>query len=126
MRKFSTLQIGLAIALIASVGFGSSMVIAQSYDPEQDIPNPTLFDKRANKFGRGFSNLLWGWTEIPMTMHMSKKRGKPLTYILGTAPVLGTVRAFMRTGTGVYEMVTFMRSSQEINYEPLIEPDYIF
>jgi len=126
MRKFSTFQIGLALALVASIGLGSSLVMAQSYDPEQDVPSPTLFDKRANKFGRGFTNLFWGWTEIPVTMHLAKKRGKSLTYILGTAPVLGTIRAFMRTGTGVYEMVTFAGSKTKVNYEPLIDPEYIF
>lgn len=102
------------------------LAVAQSYDPSQDIPQPTMLQKRVDKFGRGFTNILFGWTEIPVTWDKKMKQGKPLTYLFGTAPIVGTVRAFMRTGVGVYEMFTFFTSSSEVNYETLIEPEYVF
>ncbi len=116
--------VGAALAL--SLTFGSSVALAQSYDPDQDLPRPTLLEKRVNKLGRGLGNLLFGWTEIPVTWNNKMQEGKPLQYLLSTAPLIGVVKAFMRTGIGVFEIVTFPNSKPEVNYEPLIEPEYLF
>ena len=123
-RRVVVAACGVTVAL--AMAFGGSIVLAQSYDPDQDIPKPTLLEKRINKLGRGLGNLLWGWTEIPITWNKKMREGKPLSYLLSTAPVLGTTRAIMRTGIGIFEIVTFPKSKPEVNYEPLIEPEYIF
>jgi hypothetical protein len=54
------------------------------------------------------------------------KQGKPLGYLLGVVPVLGTARALMRTSTGMFEVVTFPFSDRDVNYEAVLEPEYIF
>lgn len=119
-RKFAVL------AVLAAFVFTVSDVSAQSYDPDQTIPKPTHIQKRMNKLGRGLSNIIFGWTEIPLTFDQRLRSGKPLTYLLTTAPVLGTTKALMRTGVGVWEVMTFPRSSREVNFEAIIEPEYLF
>jgi len=116
------LALVLAVALIAP-GFTS---YAQVYDPEIDLPKQTGIEKRLTKLGRGFSNILWGWAEIPVTFDKKLKDGKPFAYLFGVAPVLGTARAIMRTGTGVFEVVSFPFSDKDVNFEALLEPEYIF
>lgn len=115
-----------AIVVVAAVVLSSSLAYAQSYDPEQDIPTPTMLQKRLTKLGRGLSNFLLGWTDIPVTWNQKMKQGKPLSYLLTTAPVLGTTRAFMRMGTGVYEVFTFYTRNPSGTYDPILEPEYIF
>ena len=99
---------------------------AQLYDPDKDLPKPTGMEKSLTKLGRGLSNVLLGWAEIPVTFDKKYKEGKPLGYLIGVAPVLGTARAFMRTGTGVFEMVTFPFSDRDVNFEAVLEPEFIF
>jgi len=125
MRSRSV-KIFTALAVMAAIGLGPSLVYAQSYDPEQDLPTPTLLQKRLNKLGRGISNFLFGWSEIPAVWYQKMQQGKPLTYLLTTAPVLGTTKAVMRTGTGVFEVFTFYTTYPVGDYEPILEPEYIF
>ena len=115
-----------AIVVLAAVFISSSFAYAQSYDPQQDIPKPTMLQKRMDKLGRGLSNFFFGWTEIPVTWYAKMKQGKSLTYLLTTAPVLGTTKAAMRMGTGVYEFFTFYTKNPSGDYEPILEPEYIF
>ncbi|MCX5757984.1 MAG: exosortase system-associated protein, TIGR04073 family [Candidatus Hydrogenedentes bacterium] len=112
----------LVLALILSV----APVLAQSYDPDDDMPRTTGIEKAMVKLGRGLSNVMFGWAEIPVTFDTKLKQGKPLAYLLGVAPVLGTARAVMRTSTGVFEMVSFPFSDRNVNYEAVLEPEYIF
>lgn len=96
------------------------------YDPYGELPQPTGIEKSLTKLGRGISNILLGWAEIPVAFDKGVKRGKPLGYLLGVSPVLGTARAFMRTTSGVFEVVTFPFSDRDVNYEPILEPEFIF
>lgn len=112
--------------LILALCLSTTLATAQSYDPDQELKPPTVFEKRVEKFGRGLGNILFGWVEIPVTMHKKMRQGKGLQYLLSTAPVMGTVRAFMRTGVGFYEVFTFPADSAENNYEPILEPEYLF
>jgi putative exosortase-associated protein (TIGR04073 family) len=112
--------------LIAALVFQTVPVLAQSYDPEEDLPKTTGVEKALTKLGRGLANIMLGWAEIPVTFDKGVKKGKPLGYLLGVAPVLGTARAVMRTSSGVYEVVSFPFSSREVNYEAVLEPEFIF
>jgi putative exosortase-associated protein (TIGR04073 family) len=112
--------------LVAALVFQTVPVLAQSYDPEEDLPKTTGVEKALTKLGRGLANIMLGWAEIPVTFDKGVKKGKPLGYLLGVAPVLGTARAVMRTSTGVYEVVSFPFSSREVNYEAVLEPEFIF
>lgn len=117
---------GVTWALVIVLLVNGSVALAQSYDPEQTVPKPTLFEKRLNKFARGVTNILFGWAEIPKTFDQKLKEGKPLTYLLAGAPIVGTVKALIRTGTGVYEVATFRSTKPNVNYEPILKPEYIF
>jgi putative exosortase-associated protein (TIGR04073 family) len=122
-RKWTT---AVAMVLVLVIMMQSVPVGAQSYDPSEELPQPSTFEKSLTKLGRGLSNIMFGWAEIPVTFDRKLKAGKPLGYLLGVAPVLGATRAFMRMGIGVYEVVTFPRSSDENNFEAIIEPEFIF
>lgn len=101
-------------------------VIAQSYDPNEDMPQSTRAEKMLTKLGRGLSNIMLGWAEIPLSVDKSIKDGRSFGYMIGVAPVLGVAKATMRTSTGVYETVSFPFSSRVVNYEPILEPEFIF
>ena len=113
----------VALVLVAAVVVP---VQAQIYNPDLDLPKPTGMEKALTKMGRGLSNIMFGWAEVPMTFDENLKKGKPLGYLMGVAPVLGTARAVMRTGTGVFETVSFPFSDKDVNYEAVLEPEYLF
>lgn len=117
-----------AVALFAAVAvvFAGAPVGAQSYNPDEDLPKPTGLEKSLTKLGRGLSNVFLGWAEVPLTFDKNLKKGKPFAYLFGVAPVLGGARAIMRTSTGVWEVVTFPVSDRAVNFEAVLEPDYIF
>ncbi len=116
----------VVVLLIMSMLLQINPVQAQVYDPDLDLPKPTGFEKSLTKLGRGLSNIMFGWAEIPMTFDRKLKEGKPLAYLLGVVPVLGSARAVMRTGTGVFEAVTFPFTDNDVNYDAVLEPEYIF
>lgn len=122
MNKFG---IGLVALVALSAVFAASLE-AQLYNPDLDLPKPTGMEKSLTKMGRGISNILFGWAEIPMTFDRNLKKGKPLGYLVGVAPVLGGARAVMRTGTGMFETVTFPFSDREVNYNAVLEPEFLF
>lgn len=124
--KRRTFIVAVTVLVAAAIIFGAKPVRAQDYDPTLDLPQKTKFEKAMTKLGRGFSNILFGWAEIPVTFDKKLKEGKPLAYLIGVAPVLGAAKATIRTGTGVFEAVTFSSSPAKVNYQPLIEPEYIF
>jgi putative exosortase-associated protein (TIGR04073 family) len=114
------------VALVAVMLVQVAPVSAQLYNPEVDLPKPTGMEKSLTKLGRGISNVLFGWAEIPVTFDKKYKEGKPLAYLVGVAPVLGGARALMRTSTGVFEMATFPFTDKDVNYDAVLEPEYIF
>jgi len=116
----------VAVALIFSLFCAGMPAVAQSYDPSEDVPKQTGVEKALTKLGRGLSNVMLGWAEIPVTFDTKMRQGKPLGYLLGVVPVLGTARALMRTSTGVFEIVSFPFTDRAVNYEALLEPEYIF
>jgi len=121
-------KVGLAALAVLMVGVWVILPVAQAqtYDPDVDLPKPTALEKTLTKLGRGLSNIMLGWAEIPVTFDKNLKKGKPLGYLIGVAPVMGTARAVMRTGTGFYEAVTFPVTDKAVNYEAVLEPEYIF
>ncbi|MCC6144888.1 MAG: exosortase system-associated protein, TIGR04073 family [Candidatus Hydrogenedentes bacterium] len=116
----------LAIVLCVAFLLQAPLALSQTYDPDYDLPKPTGLEKALTKLGRGLSNVMFGWAELPVTFDRKLKEGKPLGYLLGVVPVLGTARAFIRTSTGMFEMVSFPFSDRDVNYEAVLEPEYIF
>jgi putative exosortase-associated protein (TIGR04073 family) len=125
-KRFTAVKWLLAGLLVAVIATQAPLAMAQNFNPDQDLPKPTGFEKSLTKLGRGISNVLLGWAEIPVTFDRKLNEGKPLGYLIGVVPVLGTARAVMRTGTGFFEVATFPFSDKDVNYEAVLEPDYIF
>ena len=118
--------VAVAALVLVSIMMQGVPAVAQTYNPDEDLPKATGFEKRMTKLGRGISNILWGWAEIPLTFDRKLDEGKPFTYLFGVAPVLGTARAIMRTGTGVFETISFPFSDKDVNFEAVLEPEYLF
>jgi putative exosortase-associated protein (TIGR04073 family) len=116
----------VAVFLVGAMLLPALAALAEAYDPDEEILPPTGLEKRLTKLGRGLSNVLLGWAEIPVTFDRKLKEGKPLGYLIGVVPVLGGARAVIRTTTGFYEMFTFPVSDLEVNFDPILEPEYIF
>ena len=120
----------LAIAAMAVVSVAILLdcvpVVAQVYNPEEDLPTPTFVEKALTKLGRGIGNVFTGWMELPLMMKDGVKHNQKLGYLIGVVPVVGTSRAVIRTGTGVYEAATFPVSTKKTKYQPILEPDFIF
>lgn len=58
------------------------------------------------KFGRGISNLTWGWTDLPMSIHHQDVMwGPAAAYTYGV--VKGTWQVICRTAVGIWEVATF-------------------
>ena len=125
-KRFTAAKWLIVGLLITAFVAQAPLAMAQNFNPDKDLPKPTGLEKSLTKLGRGISNVLLGWAEIPVTFDRKLNEGKPFAYLFGVVPVLGTARAVMRTGTGVFEVVTFPFSDRDVNYEAVLEPDYIF
>ncbi len=127
MQNLGTVWCKRSIALFVAVAMlAGTAAVPQSYDPDQDLPKPTLWQKRLEKLGRGLSNVLFGWSEIPLAWHHQIQLKRPFTQIVTHGTVVGTSRFFIRTGIGIYETFSFYTSGKNQKYEPLIEPEYLF
>jgi len=119
-------HISVAAVLMVAIILQVLPASAQVYDPEKDLPKPTGIEKSLTKLGRGLSNVFFGWAELPVTWDKKLKEDKPFAYLVGVAPILGTARAFMRMGTGVFEVVSFPFSDKKVNFDAVLEPEFIF
>ena len=78
----------------------------------------------ARKLLRGTANLLTGWVEIPKNIYDTTVEANVLSGITFGA-VEGIGMAIVRTGAGVYDIVTFPLPLPE-NYEPVLFPEFVF
>jgi putative exosortase-associated protein (TIGR04073 family) len=58
------------------------------------------------KLGRGFSNTVGGWLEVPYQIEQRYTRGDT-SGSLFAGTLIGLAKGVVRTGVGVYEVVTF-------------------
>lgn len=70
------------------------------------------------KLGRGVSNALGGWLEIPLNVH-KRYAASDTGGSLATGLVYGLFKGLVRTGVGVYETVTFCLPYPE-HYAPVL------
>ena len=59
-----------------------------------------------HKAGRGVTNLLTGWIELPKQIHMGSQEQNPVTG-LAWGVVKGMGLTVLRCGVGIYEALTF-------------------
>ena len=87
----------LVLAILAGC---ISLCRADIQDPPSNEQGPT------RKLGRGVSNMLFGWSEIPNTIaQVNEREGNSAA--LGYGVVRGVGRAWMRFHTGIFDIVTF-------------------
>jgi putative exosortase-associated protein (TIGR04073 family) len=78
----------------------------------------------AKKLGRGLANILTGWIELPKNICDTSVEDNPLAGLtIGLAKGIGMT--IVRTGAGIYEVVTFPFPIPE-DYGPVLEPEFVF
>ena len=112
--------------LAAVILFSSSLTVAFAYDDyspaELSRTNPMA--RAGRKLGRGTSNLLLGWVEIPRGIQtVGRESGFAASMTWGVLQGAGT--ALRRTVLGAAEIVTFPLGAPSKDGDPLIEPEYI-
>tara|TARA_R110000850_G_scaffold202967_1_gene329048 strand:- start:780 stop:1196 length:417 start_codon:yes stop_codon:yes gene_type:complete len=91
----------------------TSVVVADIHEP----PKSRYTSNR--KFARGVSNILYGWTEIPMTMtRMGELHTEQSVGIFVGGFTKGVQRWGARLKYGVYEVVNFHRPLYKDSYRP--------
>lgn len=102
----------LALALLIAF---ATLCRADIQDPPSNDHGPT------RKLGRGVSNLLFGWSELPSTIgKINEDEGNSAA--AGYGVVRGVGRSIMRIQAGVFEILTFPFPVHG-TYQPLLDSD---
>ncbi|MBI4343769.1 MAG: exosortase system-associated protein, TIGR04073 family [Candidatus Omnitrophica bacterium] len=120
---------GLFVGLLAGlVVLGAGAMPAGAYDDEgrpargRDRVDEVLgrynLQPAFEKLGRGISNTFGGPLEIPLGVEQRYSKSDVGGSML-TGIVVGTFKAFVRTGVGLYETLTFFLPYPE-NYAPIL------
>ncbi len=89
---------------------------ADIHDPPSNDYGPT------RKLGRGVSNLLFGWSELPTTIaKINETEGNSAA--AGYGVVRGVGRSIMRIQAGLFEILTFPVPVVRGTYFPILESD---
>jgi len=88
-----------------------------------DIQDPPANDYGSTrKLGRAFSNIILGWSEIPVTIgQVNKLQGNEAAASYGV--IKGTTRAFARLGAGFYELLLWPLPVCKGTYRPALHTD---
>ncbi|HEY5036162.1 MAG TPA: exosortase system-associated protein, TIGR04073 family, partial [Chthoniobacterales bacterium] len=103
--------------LVLSLVFGFALAArADIQDPPSADHGPT------RKLARGISNMLFGWSEIPVTVgKVNEDEGNAAAASYGV--IRGTGRAFARFGVGFYEAVLWPIPVYKGTYDPVLRSD---
>jgi putative exosortase-associated protein (TIGR04073 family) len=96
------------------------LVVCASFAPSVSAQDPI------HKMGRGLTNVLTGWIEVPKQIHVGSQEQNPVTGV-GRGLFRGTSLTLLRTGIGLFEAVTFpvaYPSGFGSPYEPMELHDY--
>ena len=100
-----------------------SLAFADDYSPS-DLSRGNPMARAGRKLGRGVSNVLLGWVEVPRGIEsVGKESGFAASTTWGVLQGAGS--ALMRTGAGILEIATFPFPAPSKDYDPLVEPEYI-
>lgn len=78
----------------------------------------------AKKLDRGLINIFTGWFEIPKGMSAGTQK-RDFASALFTGLPKGFLSAVIRTGSGIYDTLTFPLPLPE-SYRPILEPEFVF
>ncbi len=98
--------------------FGAGFI---NRDPSADDNNldPMAMRRPCRQLGRGTTNVLLGWWEVPRNMiDINKEDGHMAGATFGL--FRGLVRATIRTGVGLFEIVTF-----PMGWNPVVRPEFV-
>ncbi len=106
------------LALFCVVGLALS-ARADIQDPPSNDYGPT------RKLGRGISNVLFGWSELPHTIATVNDR-EGNSAAAGYGAVRGVGRSFARFGVGLYEVLLWPLPVNGGTYLPILPGDLQF
>ena len=115
--------IGLISLFVIAAGVGHPAFAADSSTPQPtDQVDELLLRYNLHpafeKLGRGAANFLTGWMEVPLNIgYRYTPRDAATSAFTGAA--LGVMKGFVRTGVGLYEVVTFFLPYPE-QYAPIL------
>lgn len=97
---------------------------AQGQDATEQVLGRYNLQPAVTKLGRGVANTMFGWLEVPETIHA---RWTPNDLGTGffTGLGVGILKGVVRTGVGLYEMVTFFLPYPE-GFAPILPPSGYF
>ncbi len=122
LRVLSNLRTVMKKLLATLIVLGIiSASIADIHEP------PKARYTKTRKLGRGFANIVYGWTEIPTTMHEWGQLHTEQNIGIFTAGFFqGTQRAGARLMYGFYELINFQRPLYKDSYRPAMpDIDYL-
>jgi putative exosortase-associated protein (TIGR04073 family) len=107
----------MKLLLVTLLGAGFALTsLADIQEPPAADHGPT------RKLGRGLSNMLYGWAEIPVTIgRINTNEGNAAAASYGV--VRGTGRAFARFGAGLYEALLWPIPVYQRTYFPILRSD---
>ena len=112
----------LVAGFLAMLAIVPQSIQAQQTDDDTYREN-TEINQMFHKLGRGVSNVLLGWVEVPKNIAKEWRRTEPFT---GT--IVGFFKGFgwavARTVAGVYEVISFPFPVPK-NYEPIMYPEFV-
>jgi putative exosortase-associated protein (TIGR04073 family) len=105
--------------------FAAALVLGFAATSFADIQDPPGRDYGpTRKLGRGLSNVAFGWAEFPHQIaSVNDREGNSAAF--GYGVVRGIGRTFMRTGAGLWEMLSFpFPVNRARNYHPVLPSHY--
>lgn len=107
------------------LGLGSPLGFAQSSrsgpegsDRVDELMTSYNLHPALQKLGRGVSNFLGGWLEFPLNLQQRYTEADTAGSLF-TGAAYGVVKGVVRTGVGLYEVVTFFLPYPE-QYAPIL------
>lgn len=96
----------------------TTLLAAFAVSAVADIQVPPMAEQGpARKFGRGISNIVFGFSEIPSTfMRINDTEGNGAAF--GYGVVLGVNRTLFRFGAGLYDVLSFATPTYKESYRP--------
>ena len=89
-----------------------------------NIASVSYAQNMCTKLGRGLTNIVTGWFEVPKNMGPDiSKHNFVSAFFIGLPK--GCWMTVVRTGAGVYDTLTFPFQIPK-GYKPVLEPEFIF
>jgi len=110
----------LATMVLMTMAF----LVSEGWAREGPYYKSSLTAQMTRKLVRGTANVVFGWCEIPRNIHIEVENLDPFT---GTVVGLvhGTGQGVVRTGWGLWEMVTFPIPIPS-EYRNLVQPEFVW